>query len=114
MDPQKVAAQAQNMSPAARIALPALVAGAMHQQKIQNELKDTDPQNPKKAAAPPVVESSYFMPIPDGNSYIGFSSRMIEEHFVEREAMKVPRDLPSPAGAARAHIELYRRWGVLR
>ncbi len=46
LDPQKVEAQAQNLNTPARIALPALLANAQHEQQLEAALKD-DPQHPR-------------------------------------------------------------------
>jgi hypothetical protein len=88
LDPKKVAAQAQNLKTPARIALPAVVANAKHEQQIEEALKN-DPETPKgkhhdhvKAGA----ESFQLVPAPEG--YVQFSAILLEEKTIERTAMK--------------------------
>ncbi|HXE43312.1 MAG TPA: hypothetical protein VN516_09835, partial [Candidatus Baltobacteraceae bacterium] len=90
LDPQKVNEQAQHLTPAGKIALPAVVAGNLHQQQI---FKAMESGNPRPSAnnsltGPAAVED--FMTVPDGDNFLQFSSKLVEEHMVEREAMKAP------------------------
>jgi len=86
LDPKKVADQAGNLTPQGRAALPAVVAGNLHQQKIFQELNDT-PDAPKKKDA---VPAETFVLAPDGDGYVQFGSKLLEQHFIERSAMKAP------------------------
>lgn len=89
LDPRKVAADAQNLTPGARTALPALMANAAHQQQIMNEINDEPGQpHPAPAAAPAPVTGEQFMLVPDGDGYVGFSMQMTEQHLVEHDAMR--------------------------
>jgi hypothetical protein len=90
LNPQQVEAQAQNLKLPARIALPALLANAAHEQQLEAALKD-DPQHPRPAhsrSRPEEVENVQLVPGPEG--VVQFSTRLLEEHFVTRSAMKTP------------------------
>jgi hypothetical protein len=96
MDPAKVAAQAQSLPLPARIALPAVLANSMHQERIQSELDD-QPRSPEQQAAsaprqvaakPPPIEP--FSLIPGKYGYVQFAVRLLESRIVTREAMKAP------------------------
>lgn len=91
MDPQKVAAEAQNLTPAARAALPALIANAQHNQAINQELRSEDASN-SKVPAPAQKQRSLetFQLIPSPNGYVQFATRMVKRNLIEREAMKAP------------------------
>jgi hypothetical protein len=90
LDPVKVAAQVQNLNLPARIALPALLGNAAHEQQLEAALKD-DPQQPRpKDSNPARKEMENFQLIPAENGFVQFSSRLLEEHIVAREAMKAP------------------------
>jgi len=90
LDPNAVAAQAQNLKIPARIALPALLANASHEQQLEAVLKEdaqhTRPQNSNAGRR----DMQSFQLIPAGNGFVQFSSRLLEEHIVTREAMKAP------------------------
>jgi hypothetical protein len=92
LNPQTVAEQAQNLTLPARIALPALLANSEQQQQIANELKDEDSQNPKRTQPAPQPQPGLqdFILVPDDDGYVQFTSRLLEEHLVEHEAMKAP------------------------
>jgi hypothetical protein len=90
LDPNKVAEQAQNLNLPARIALPALLGNAAHEQQLEAALKD-DPQQPRPQNSNPAGrEMESFRLIPAENGFVQFSSRLIEKHIVTREAMKAP------------------------
>jgi hypothetical protein len=90
LDPNTVASQAQNLKVPARIALPALLANASHEQQLEAALKD-DAQHPRPQNSNPVrPEPESFQLIPAENGFAQFSSRLLEEHIVTREAMKAP------------------------
>lgn len=95
LDPKKVAQQAQNMSLPARLALPALVGNSIHQQQINSEIDQEDGrtaarQTASAASSQLPVDLSNFELIPDGDSYIAFTSQLLHENIVERNAMKAP------------------------
>src|SRR5207302_257376 len=82
----------QNLTPGAKIALPALIAGNLHQQRIFQELNsDTakDPQKPGKTSASAAPAEDFSL-VRDGDGFLQFASRMTEAHIVERNAMKAP------------------------
>jgi len=98
LDPGKVAEQAQSLPLPARIALPALLASSMHQERIMQEANDESddsrPRPPRGALASPTtnqlqsVERYSLIPSPYG--FVQFSTRLLESRIVTREAMKAP------------------------
>ena len=97
LNPEKVRQQAQNLTLPARIALPALLGNAQHNRQINSEIAEEDRGNrppPRRAQRPPAAEQETnledFTFIPDGDSYLAFGTRMIQENIVTREAMKAP------------------------
>jgi endogenous inhibitor of DNA gyrase (YacG/DUF329 family) len=87
---QKLAEQAQNLNLPGRIALPALLANASHEQQLEAALKD-DSQHPRPQNSNlPQKVAENFRLIPDQNSYMQVAVRLLEEHIVAREAMKAP------------------------
>jgi hypothetical protein len=88
LDPSKVAEQAQNLKLPARIALPALLANASHEQQLEAALKD-DSQHPH-AANPFQAATAGFRLVADKNGFVQFSVRLLAEHIVTREAMRAP------------------------
>ncbi|HEX9048722.1 MAG TPA: B-box zinc finger protein, partial [Verrucomicrobiae bacterium] len=90
LDPKKIEAQAQNMKIQGKIALPAVVANAMHEKQIEATLND-DPKHPRaKNAKAQSVEPQLFQLVSGSGSYAQFATKLLEEHFVERSAMKAP------------------------
>ena len=88
LDPQKAEAQAQNLNTPARIALPALLANAQHEQQLEAALKD-DPQRPRpKNSKLKPVET--FQLVPGNNGFAQVAMRLLEEKMVTRSAMKAP------------------------
>jgi hypothetical protein len=88
LDPAKVAAQAQNLKLQGRLALPALIANASHEQQLEAALND-DPQHPRanNPAAPPAGLESFQL-IPGKDGFVQFSAKLLEERSVTRSAMK--------------------------
>lgn len=88
LDPAKVAAQAQNLKLQGRLALPALIANASHEQQLEAALND-DPQSarPKIPAASMVGREGYQL-IPSQNGFVQLSAKLLEEKLVTRLAMK--------------------------
>jgi hypothetical protein len=90
LDPQKVEAQAQNLKTPARIALPALLANAQHEQQLEAALND-DPQHPRpKNFQSPPADAESFQLVPGQTGFVQFSTRLLEAHMVTRSAMKAP------------------------
>lgn len=87
MNPAKVAREAQNLSAPAKIALPALLASALHEQRVAAALSDSKPRNPAEEDLAPADPSSI---IPSDLGYLQFSTRLVESRFEERNAMKAP------------------------
>ncbi len=97
LNPQKVQQQVQNMPLPNRIALPALLAGSEHQRQINSELRqeDTSSEDRRQALKAQAQSQQFtdlrnFELIPDGDSYVAFNATLMEQHVVEREAMKAP------------------------
>jgi outer membrane protein assembly factor BamB len=93
LDPNRVTAQAQNLTLPARIALPALLGNAAHEQQLEAALKDTDSPHPRPP--PPGAElfssaAGNFALVPGVNGFVQFSKRLLAEHVVTREAMRAP------------------------
>ena len=85
MDPAKVAAQAQHMSLPEKIALPAVLAGNMNQQRALNQLDD-----PGRAAATnqSLEPSAGFSLVPDKDGFLEFSVKLLESRITTRSAVK--------------------------
>jgi hypothetical protein len=96
MDPEKVAEQAQRLPLAARIALPAVLANDMHQERIEAELKDQPPaprqpaRLPRLKTAPGAGVPDHFTPIISKYGTVLYSERLLEEKTISHEAMKAP------------------------
>ncbi|HTR43668.1 MAG TPA: PQQ-binding-like beta-propeller repeat protein [Pseudomonadales bacterium] len=104
LNPQKVQNQVQNMSYAGRLALPALLGNAQHNRQINSEIAEEDRGNrppPRRVQAAPTVggrgvpgeqdtNQLDFTFILDGDSYLAFAAKMIQENMVEHEAVKAP------------------------
>ena len=88
LDPDKVAEQAQNLKLPARTALPALLANASHEQQLEAALNDDAqhprPQNPKL----PHAAAENFQLVPGENGFVQFSTKLLQENIVTRDAMK--------------------------
>ena len=90
LNPQTVEAQAQNLKTPARIALPALLANASYERRLEAALND-DAQHPhSKNAKLPTAATDGFELVPGDNGFALFSVRLLEEHFVTRSAMQAP------------------------
>ena len=89
LDPNKVAQQAQNLKLPARIALPALLANAQHEQQLEAALKDGETKHKGSVIGKGFrgdVEN--FRLVPGTNGFVQFSEKLIEEHMITRVAMK--------------------------
>ena len=90
LDPNLVAQQAQNLKLPARVALPALLANASHEQQLEAALRDTDPQRPKSAGQKEQHIAERFTLIPSTHGYIQFGFHLIEAKSISHVAMKAP------------------------
>jgi hypothetical protein len=92
MDPAKVTEQAQHLSYPARIALPAILAHNMNQERTLAAYDDRLPGEPAPSAAgaPAPADDTSLIPTKDG--FILFSVKLLESRITERAAMK-----PAPA-----------------
>ena len=88
LDPEKVAAQAQNLPLAGRIALPAVLATAANQERTLAEMNDRPKAKAPGASIPTRPDWRQLIPSPDGP--VELSYRMLEEKFISRKAMKAP------------------------
>jgi len=88
MDPEKVAEQAQHMSYPARIALPAVLANNLSQERALSELDDQNRSKP--ASPPPRPAGADVSVIPAKEGFIELSVRLVESRMVARDAMKAP------------------------
>jgi outer membrane protein assembly factor BamB len=89
LDPEKIAAQAQNLNLPARIALPALLGNALHEQQLEAALKKEEPRHSQsqKSSAGDAENSTL---VPEENGFVQFSTKLLQENIVTREAMKAP------------------------
>jgi outer membrane protein assembly factor BamB len=83
LDPAKVRQQASQLSLPGKIALPAVLANSMTQQRTMDEAKDKNSATNNK---PQPKEPYLLIPTPDG--FIRFSTKLLEEKIVSRAAMK--------------------------
>jgi hypothetical protein len=87
MDPQKVAEQAQHLSLPARIALPAIIAHNMNQERTLAAYSDKPGSDtPEAAAIPQPGGSDSLLPTKDG--FVQFTVKLLESRTVARDAMK--------------------------
>ncbi|HEX3856998.1 MAG TPA: PQQ-binding-like beta-propeller repeat protein [Verrucomicrobiae bacterium] len=90
LDPDKIAAQAQNLNLPARIALPALLGNAMHEQQLEAALKDEPQQSHPQNSNPARREMENSQLVPGENGFVQFSTKLLQENIVAREAMRAP------------------------
>ncbi len=95
MDPNKVAEQAQHLSYAGRIALPAILANNLNQERIMAAMSDHPPASQPPAQASPSGPAEQVSLIPTKDGFIKFSVKLIESRITTRAAMK-----PAPAKSA--------------
>ena len=94
LDPNQVAQDAQHLPYANRVALPATLSNAKHQQELMKEMKDEDAQNERGAAPTAAKINRNFAGLLDRsfvNSKYGaieWSSKVLERNVVSHEAMK--------------------------
>jgi outer membrane protein assembly factor BamB len=90
LDPQKIAAQAQNLKLQGRLALPAILSNARHEQDLENALND-DAQHPAAMHDSAAKTSGEVSRLVIGDSsVVWYTERLLEEKLVKREAMKAP------------------------
>ena len=87
LDPNKVANEAQNLKLQGRLALPALLANAQHEKQLEAALRDSDPKKAAKLLGSP---SPAFELVSGATGFVQFSKKLLEEKFIERNAMKAP------------------------
>ncbi len=93
MDPSKVEEQAQHLSTAQRLALPATLANSMNQERELAVMDDrAKPQNPS-AQETTARGSTSLVPTRDG--FIEFAVRVLESRIVERSAVKAGTGKPA-------------------
>jgi hypothetical protein len=90
LDPAKIAEQAQHLSYAARIALPAVLATKLNQERAMNEMTENPPRpkTPAPATTTEPDETSSLVPTKDGLMQV--SVRLLESRIIYRSAMKAP------------------------
>ena len=98
LDPNRVAAEAQNLKLPARIALPALVANAQHEQQLEAALRDDPPRPRVKNSPANVIGRAAFELVSGPDGFVQFSRTLLEEKFVERSAMKAAPAKPALDG----------------
>jgi hypothetical protein len=84
MDPARVAEEAQRMSMPARIALPAILANTMTQERTLAAMKDEQPQPSGEGLNP----HSSFSLVPTSDGFLEFNVNVLETRVVQRSAMK--------------------------
>lgn len=87
LDPAKVAEQASHLSLPAKIALPAVLANTVNQDRTLDEL-DSDSIAPRKPGDPDDPTRDFFVLIPTKDGFMQFSSHLLERKLVTRSAMK--------------------------
>ena len=91
-----MAEQAQRLPLPARIALPAVLANEMHQERIEAELQDQPPNPgqparlPRPKTAPGAGSQIHFTPIISKYGTVLYAERLLEEKTISHEAMKAP------------------------
>lgn len=87
MDPKKVAEQAQNLSYPAKIALPAILAHNMNQERTLAAYDDAPAGNRSAADSDPESAANTWL-IPTKDGLVQVSVRLLERHITTRVAMK--------------------------
>jgi len=88
LDPDAVAARAQKLPVAARLALPAVLAAAANQQRAMSELRGQSRPMPSLFEGEREDHFIHGSLIPDANGFVQFSVQLLEKRLVERQAMK--------------------------
>ncbi len=101
LDPNRVAAEAQNLTLPARIALPALISSAQHEQALEAAMRDNpDPQHPRVRIKPASALVEDFELVAGENSFVQFSRRLLEAKIITHSAMK-----PAAAAAGKSILD---------
>jgi hypothetical protein len=87
LDPNKVSQQAQKLSIPGKIALPAVLSSSVHNQQTLKALNE-GPDTASAAKRQSPDEPFMLIPTPDG--FMRFTSKLLEEKIVVRQAMKAP------------------------
>ena len=90
LDPKTVAAQAQSLPYANRVALPATLSSAMHQQQISKEIKEDEALGDKMSFGGSMRDLFGRDFINSKYGYVEWSSKMLEERYESHSAMKAP------------------------
>jgi hypothetical protein len=88
LDPARVAADAQRLSYPARIALPAMLANSLNQERLLNELSDQSGKRAASPAGPKMDPGERLSLVPARNGCVQMSVKLLEERIVARNAMK--------------------------
>ena len=88
LDPNKIANEAQNLKLQGRLALPALLANAQHEQQLEAALNEGDPKRPRVAVAGRAALN--FELVSGATGFVQFSKKLLESKIIERSAMKAP------------------------
>jgi outer membrane protein assembly factor BamB len=90
LDPDLVAQQAQGLSLPARIALPALLANAGYEDKLEAALRETDgAAHPHSSGSgSPAAVGERVMLIGGANGLLEFDVQLLQQNYVTREAMR--------------------------
>ncbi len=86
MDPAKVATQAQKLSFASKLALPAVLANSWNQERILAELDENPRPKTPTPGKPSQIEHFTIFPTKDG--YVEFSSRLLELKTIAHSTLK--------------------------
>lgn len=90
LNPQKVGSQVQNLTTPGRIALPALLANAEYERKLEAAMNDDKPHSPPKSSIQNQVALDSSRIVYGGTGFAQFSVRLLQQHLVTRNAMKTP------------------------
>ncbi len=85
MDPAKVAQQAQNLSYAAKLALPATLANTINRERVLDAMDDQDRRNGSEGMATP---GSRFSLVAAKDGFVQFSATLVEQRLASRSAVK--------------------------
>src|SRR5207248_872924 len=86
MDPKKVAQEAQGLSYAAKLALPAVLANTMNQERTLAELNDSSHRQPPTLKTREPNEDLSILPTKTG--FVQLYVKLLEAKVIERSAMK--------------------------
>ena len=97
LDAEKVAAQAQNLTTPAKLALPVLLANSAHQQQLLNEMKE-DNKGQNSPIKNKSAENTVSSVVRGANADLILTVRLLEAHIVTRSAMKAAPKKSALAG----------------